>query len=90
MLGVIIAQLMRLQHSVHPNPVLGFYVISVPLASACHIAALLVSIIGSVRFFHWQKQMALGKAVSAGWEVWATFIMTAAVGEDNETVSTGE
>lgn len=69
MLGVIIAQVMRLQHSIAPNPVLGYFAISVPLSSVCHATAIAVSVVGAIRFFRYQKEMARGFAVSGGWEI---------------------
>lgn len=69
MLGVIIAQVMRLQHSITPDPVLGYFAVSVPLSSACHASAIAVSLLGAIRFFRYQKEMARGYAVCGGWEI---------------------
>ncbi|KIW17615.1 hypothetical protein PV08_04810 [Exophiala spinifera] len=69
MLGVVIAQVMRLQHSLTPNPVLGYFAVSIPLSSACHASAIVVSVLGAIRFFQYQKEMARGYAVSGGWEI---------------------
>ena len=69
MLGVFIAQLLRLNPAPHPNPRIGFFAVSVPLASACQIMAIIVTLIGSMRFIKYQKHMALGLALSGGWEV---------------------
>lgn len=76
MLGVIIAQLLRLSHSSNPNPILGFFVISVPLSSICHIMAILTTILGCYRFFHWQAEMARGYAISSGWELLTIFTLS--------------
>jgi uncharacterized membrane protein YidH (DUF202 family) len=69
MMGVFIAQFFRLQHSSAPNPILGFYVVSIPLSGIFQILAILVLLIGAARFFKLQKTMALGKAISGGWEL---------------------
>lgn len=69
MLGVIIAQLMRLSHSTMPNPVLGFFVVSIPLSGLCLSMSLLILFIGFYRFIHGQKEMTRGHAVSGGWEM---------------------
>ncbi|KAI1614289.1 hypothetical protein EDD36DRAFT_222327 [Exophiala viscosa] len=78
-LGVIIAQLMQLQHSLHPNPVLGFFVVSVPLSSVCHGSAILISILGASRFFHWQQEMSRGYALFGGWELHSVAVLTTLV-----------
>jgi hypothetical protein len=69
MVGVIIAQLTRLQHSLHPNPVIGFFVVSVPLSCVCHASAVLISAFGAIRFLRLQKEMARGYAIAGGWEL---------------------
>lgn len=69
MMGVIIAQMMRLQHSLHPNPDIGFFVVSVPLSVVCHGSAILISVLGAIRFFHWQKEMDRGHSLVGGWEL---------------------
>jgi uncharacterized membrane protein YidH (DUF202 family) len=79
MVGIFVAQLLRLQHSISPNPVFGFYVISIPLATIFHILAMLVLFIGTARFFKLQKAMALGKALSGGWEIIVVGGLSAAV-----------
>ncbi len=69
MLGVIIAQVMRLQHTLNPNPVLGFFVVSVPLSCVCQGSAIAISALGAIRFIRYQKEMARRYAVSGGWEI---------------------
>ncbi len=76
MLGVFIAQLMRLNHAPTPDPKIGFFIFSVPLASACQILAIVLTIIGSIRFLKYQKYMALGSALAGGWEVSVVGILT--------------
>lgn len=72
-LGVAIAQLMRLNTAGSPDLVYGYYAISVPLASGCHIVAIIITVVGAARFFHWQSTMALGHALSSGWELLLVF-----------------
>ena len=76
MLGVITSQMMRVLHSVHPDPVLGFFVISIPLSAVCHVMAVIISIVGCYRFLHWQAEMARGHAISGGWELVTTFSLS--------------
>jgi hypothetical protein len=69
MLGVFIAQLMRLNHAPNPNPILGYFAVSIPLACICHVMAVIMTVVGCIRFLKYQKTMALGGALSGGWEV---------------------
>ncbi|KAI6814229.1 hypothetical protein KC332_g8019 [Hortaea werneckii] len=69
MVGVIISQLYRLQHSPSPNSVYGYYVLGKPLASSFHTSALVVTLVGAVRFFRQQSAMSIGKIHAGGWEV---------------------
>ena len=81
MLGVFIAQLMRLSHAPHPDAKIGFFVVSVPLASACQVMAIILTVVGSMRFLKCQKHMALGLALSGGWEVSLAGSLTLMVSE---------
>jgi len=76
MMGVFIAQLMRLFRSPNPDPVLGFFVVSVPLSLVCHVVAIIITILGCYRFLHWQSEMARGNAISSGWELVVVFMLT--------------
>lgn len=67
MLGVIIAQLYRLQHSPSPDQKFGFFVLSKPISCIFHASAICVAILGSVRFFRQQHAMAIGKIEAGGW-----------------------
>ncbi|WPB01722.1 uncharacterized protein RHO25_006353 [Cercospora beticola] len=70
MMGVVVAQLWRLQHSPNPDPVFGFYVLSIPIAVILQSAALIVVVIGAIRYWRQQDAMAVyGKVVSGGWEL---------------------
>jgi hypothetical protein len=77
MTGVLTAQLFRLQHSAHPNPDIGFYVIGRPLSIMFIMMAILVMLIGAYRFWKLQNGLTLGKAYSGGWEI--LFIMMMSV-----------
>ncbi|KAF2482510.1 hypothetical protein BDY17DRAFT_238324, partial [Neohortaea acidophila] len=68
-MGIIIAQLYRLEHSPHPSKVYGYYVLSKPVAVVFQSAALCMISIGAIRFFRQQNAMAVGKARSGGWEI---------------------
>ena len=67
--GTVIAQLFRLQHSLAPQP-FGFYRLGVPLASICHFAALLMVLVGAQRFRMQQNAMINGRIKAGGWEPW--------------------
>jgi uncharacterized membrane protein YidH (DUF202 family) len=69
MLGVIVAQLYRLQHSPTPDKTFGFYVLSKPISCIFHVSAICVALLGSVRFFRQQHAMAIGRTQAGGWEV---------------------
>lgn len=79
MTGVLTAQLYRLQHSAHPNPDLGFYVIGRPLSIMFIGMAILVMLIGAYRFWKLQNGLTCGKAYSGGWEILTIMIMSALV-----------
>ncbi|KIX97786.1 uncharacterized protein Z520_06564 [Fonsecaea multimorphosa CBS 102226] len=79
MVGVVIAQVFRLNHSLHPNPHLGFFVVGVPLSCVCHGSAILISGLGAFRFIRYQKAMARGYALSGGWEMTCIGMLTTLV-----------
>ncbi len=69
MLGVVIAQLFRLQHTIKPEPSIGFYVIGVPLATVCNGAAVVVVLLGAYRFWRQQNALIRGKIHAGGWDL---------------------
>ncbi len=69
MLAVIIAQLFRLQHTESPHKDLGFFVIGTPLACVCIMAAIVVLMLGTYRFWRQQNAILRGKVHAGGWEV---------------------
>lgn len=60
---------MRLQHSLAPSPIIGFFVISIPLSCVCHGTAIVITALGALRFLRCQKEMARGYALAGGWEI---------------------
>ena len=68
-IGVMIAQLYRLEHSQDPDPIFGYYVLSKPLAAIFYCAALCVVLLGCLRFWRQQSAMAVGKAHAGGFEI---------------------
>ena len=68
-LAAIIAQLFRLQRSSQPDLELGYFVLGKPLACMCVVAAIIVSILGTWRFWRQQNAMLRGKVWAGGWEM---------------------
>lgn len=69
LLSVIVSQLQILQHSSHPDPVFGFYTLGKPLAIGLILCAILISLLGWMRWWRWQRTLLRGKAMSGGWEL---------------------
>ncbi|KAF1840413.1 uncharacterized protein K460DRAFT_296374 [Cucurbitaria berberidis CBS 394.84] len=69
MTGVLIAQFFRLQRTANPNPVFGFYTIGLPLSVTFISMAMVVMLIGAVRFWRLQRALIAGRALAGGWEV---------------------
>ena len=69
MTGVMIAQLYRLQHRENPSPVFGYFVLSTPLSMIFQSAALIMILLGCIRFWRQQSAMAVGKMHAGGWEL---------------------
>ncbi|KAK4959575.1 hypothetical protein LTR66_011249 [Elasticomyces elasticus] len=70
MIGVLMAQLYRLQHSLVPSTTFGYFVISKPLAAIFEIAAIVLVLLGAYRSWRQQNAMARGKVWVGGWEIW--------------------
>lgn len=79
MLGAIVAQLYRLNHSPHPDPVFGYYVLSKPISSILQCSALCVVLLGSIRYFRQQSAMARGKVSAGGWEMLTIMFLVGSV-----------
>ena len=84
MLGVVIAQLYRLQHSESPDPTFGYFVLSKPISCIFHVSAICVAILGSVRFFRQQHAMAIGKIEAGGWEIMIIGVYVLLVSEQRQ------
>lgn len=69
MQGVLVAQLFRLQRPKNNVDRLSFHEVGIPLAVACHFVALIVTLIGSFRFWRQQNAIARGKIYAGGWEL---------------------
>ena len=69
MIGVIISQLFRLQHSPNPHPKFGFFVLGKPLAMICQGLAIFTLLTGTYRTWRVQNALVRGKAISGGFEL---------------------
>ncbi|EME44220.1 hypothetical protein DOTSEDRAFT_71901 [Dothistroma septosporum NZE10] len=69
MLGVVLAQLYRIQHNPSPSTIFGYYVLSKPISAILQCSALGLAILGAVRFFRQQAAMTRGKVHAGGWEI---------------------
>ena len=69
MIGVIIAQLFRLQSNKLPSREVGDFVVGVPLALCFIGGSIVVILLGAVRFWRQQTAMARGKVWAGGWEI---------------------
>lgn len=79
MTGVIIAQLFKIQHVVHPDPEIGFYVVGIPLSSTFTGMAIFVLLVGAIRFWRLQSALVRGKALAGGWEIFVIMALSALV-----------
>ncbi|OCK77088.1 hypothetical protein K432DRAFT_384972 [Lepidopterella palustris CBS 459.81] len=75
MMGVVIAQLFRLQHSVNPNLKVGYFVLGVPLAVSFIGSAIIVLLLGAFRFWRQQNALVRGKIYAGGWEITTIMIL---------------
>lgn len=69
-LGVTIAQLLRLRNAPSPTGAINLYALAIPLSCICQGAALITALIGGHRYWRQQRAMARGQAISSGWEFW--------------------
>ena len=74
-LGVVIAQLFRLQNADNPHPKIGYFITGIPAAIACILGAILVLLVGAYRFWRLQNAVLRGKVYAGGWEVLFTGII---------------
>lgn len=81
MMGIFLAQLWTLEHTLNPSEVFGYFILSKPLALIFQSAALCLTIIGTIRFWRQQSAMAIGKVHAGGWEITTTAAGSFLVGE---------
>ncbi|RMZ66717.1 ATPase [Pyrenophora seminiperda CCB06] len=77
MTGIIIAQLFQLQHTPVPNAHFGFHKLGKPLAATFICMAIVVVLIGALRFWRLQRKLTQGKALAGGAEVFLIMGMVA-------------
>ena len=74
-MGVVIAQMSRIQHVIRPDPrkhLLKNYVLGVPQAVICHLLAIFVIVVAALRFFKHERAITQGRAHVGGWELMVT------------------
>ncbi|KAF9889434.1 hypothetical protein FE257_007336 [Aspergillus nanangensis] len=69
MQGVLVAQLFRLQHQPSLTGGLSYYEVGIPLSVTFHSIAILIAVLGAVRFWKQQSAIALGTVYAGGWEL---------------------
>ncbi|KAF2235006.1 hypothetical protein EV356DRAFT_500928 [Viridothelium virens] len=79
MLGIIVAQLFRLQHSLDPSRTFGYFVLGKPLAAILECVAMITALIGAHRFWRQQTAMRRGTCWAGGWEIVALGVGAAVV-----------
>jgi len=73
--GVVIAQLFRLQHALHPSQTLGFFVLGIPLAATFIAGGAFILLLGAFRFWRQQNAIVRGKVFAGGWEITAIMVL---------------
>lgn len=68
-LGIVVAQLFRLQHVAKPDSVFGYFVLAKPLAVICQCVAIYALLLGAFRSWRHQNAIVRGKAITGGFEV---------------------
>lgn len=70
-LGVVIAQVSRIQHVLHPyqDNSLRYLVLGKPQACLCQATACLILLAGAYRFLRQQNAMNHGYVIAGGWDV---------------------
>lgn len=69
MLGIVVAQLFRLQHSIDPSHTFGYFILGKPLAAVLEVVAMVTALIGAHRYWRQQTAMMRGKCWAGGWEL---------------------
>ena len=70
-MGVVIAQMSRIQRTVHPirEHEIKYYVLGVPQAAICQVIAIIVMAVAVFRFFKHERAIKRGKAHVGGWDL---------------------
>ncbi|KAJ5170767.1 uncharacterized protein N7500_003550 [Penicillium coprophilum] len=79
MQGVLVAQLFRLQRPLTEVDRLSFHEVGIPLSVACHGVAVIVALVGAIRFWRQQSAIARGKVYAGGWELNSVGVLIFAV-----------
>ena len=69
MIGVVVAQFFRLQHTIDPSTTFGYFLLGKPLAIILEFAAMITALVGAHRFWRQQTAMMRGKCWAGGWEI---------------------
>lgn len=72
-MGLLIAQMSRIQHAVHPEREHDFKynVLGIPQAALCQVMAVIIVCVGAYRFFKQEQVMLDGGARIKGWDLYA-------------------
>ena len=70
MTGVVTAQLFRLQHAPKPDPHFGYFRLGIPIAAAFNAGAIVVVLLGAIRFWRQQHALVRGFVIAGGWEIY--------------------
>ena len=87
MLGIYIAQLFRLQHTLDSGSGFGFFTLGIPLACLCTGAAIVIAVLGAYRFWRQQNAMLRGKIHVWGWEMAAIAIAAFSVSAGRDVLA---
>ena len=73
--GVVLAQMSQIQRAVHPSREREFkyFVLGAPQACICQAAAIVVLLMGFIRFWKQERAMLNGFVRVSGWELWVAF-----------------
>ena len=83
-IGVTVAQIFRLKNEGAINPPFGFFALGIPLACVFIGFALVVTVVGSWRFWRQQNALARGKIHAGGWEIDTIATITTLVGAPSQ------
>ena len=75
-LGVVVAQLFRLQNHSESQHLTSLFALGRPVACICYGIAIVLALCGAYRFWRQQNAMTRGKICAGGWEPWIIAIAT--------------